>query len=69
MDELVNLVSEKASISDSQAAMAVKTVMDFLNDKLPAPLGDQVKNALEGDTSANAVRELADGLGGLFSNK
>ena len=35
MDELVNLVSEKASISDSQAAMAVKTVMDFLNDKHP----------------------------------
>ena len=39
MDELVKLVTEKAGISESQAKKAVATVIDFLNDRLPAPIG------------------------------
>jgi len=69
MDELVNLVSKKAGISDSQAKMAVETVMDFLNDKLPTPLDGQVKRALEGGISVDSVEGLPEGLGALFSNK
>ncbi len=69
MDELVNLVSKKAGISDSQAKTAIETVMDFLNDKLPAPLDDQVKKALEGGMSVDSVEGFPEGLRALFGNK
>ena len=67
MDELIKQVSQKANISPDQAKQAVETVLAFLQDKLPAPLADQVKAALGGqavDTSA-----VTNTLGGLFGGK
>jgi uncharacterized protein (DUF2267 family) len=67
MDELIKQVTQKANISPDQAKQAVDTVLDFLKDKLPAPVVDQIKAALSGQqVDASAV---TNALGGLFGGK
>jgi uncharacterized protein (DUF2267 family) len=68
MDELIKLVSEKAGISQDQAQQAVKTVMGFLKDKLPAPIAGQVESALSGGELPDAGG-LGKKLGGLLGGK
>jgi uncharacterized protein (DUF2267 family) len=62
MDELVKLVSQKAGISEAQARTAVTTVVNFLKEKLPAPLGGQLEALLSSGG-------LPKDLGGLFGKK
>ncbi len=67
MDELINDVAKRANISPEQAKTAVNTVLDFMKDKLPAPVVDQIKAALSGQqVDASAV---TNALGGLFGGK
>lgn len=55
MDELINLVMQKTGIPQESAETAVETVLGFVKDKLPEPLGSQLDALLEGE-----------GLGGLL---
>jgi nucleoid DNA-binding protein len=67
MDELIKQVTQKANVSPDQAKQAVDTVLDFLKDKLPAPVVDQIKAALSGQpVDASAV---TNALGGLFGGQ
>jgi hypothetical protein len=69
MDELVDMVAEKAGISKSQARKAVDTVIDFLNDKLPPPIGGKLDDYAKGNVSQDTLDQITKGLGGLFGNK
>jgi hypothetical protein len=80
MDELITLVSQKTGLPKEQAQVAVTTVLDFLKQKLPAPVAAQVETVLTGKGTLGAVASaLDDGkldandatnlLGGLFSRK
>ncbi|KYF80295.1 hypothetical protein BE11_11370 [Sorangium cellulosum] len=72
MDELVRQVAEKVGISEDKARMAVETVVNFLKEKLPAPLAAHVDTALGAAAPAIAnldVGSLAGSLGGLFGKK
>ncbi len=69
MDELVETVAEKAGISEAQAKKAVATVIDFLNDKLPPPIGGNLDDFVKGDVSKDTMNQLTKGLGGLFGKK
>ena len=60
MENLIKMVSEKTGISDSQAKVAVETVVSFLKDKMPAGIGGQVESFIKGGT--NPVGDLAGGL-------
>lgn len=68
MNELVELVAGKAGIPTQQAKMAVDAVMDFLNTRLPAPVANQVRQALSGGSMINdqTLKQAGDMLGGLF---
>lgn len=68
MEKIVNMVAEKAGISPSQAETAVRTVANFLKDKLPAGLAGQVDNYLKGDDSPNSdpTSGMAGKIGGMF---
>ena len=66
MDEIVELVVKKTGISENQAEVAVKTVVDFLKDKLPEPLAGQVDGFLAGDVAQDSMDDIVKGLGGLF---
>ncbi len=59
MDELVKLVSQKAGISEDQARQAVTVVINFLKERLPAPIAAQVDGVINNPGIAGA-------LGGLF---
>lgn len=78
MDELIKLVSEKANISAEQAKQAVDSVLGFIKDKLPGPIGEQVTNLLNGagglaGQAGGALGDVAgkagEALGGLFGGK
>jgi len=70
MDELINMVAEKAGLTAEQAKTAVTTVLDFLKQKLPAPLASQIDGLLSGGGDAlKNVTSMAQGLGGMFGKK
>ena len=77
MEELVTLVSTKTGLPKDQAAMAVKTVLDFLKTKLPAPVAAQIDAVLNNSgmvgAAANALddgkidgSDVSNLLGGFF---
>lgn len=69
MDELVGMVAKKAGISESQAKKAVDTVIGFLNDRLPAPIGGHLDDYVEGNISQDTIDQVTKGLGGLLGKK
>ena len=69
MDELIQLVTDKAGISEAQAKTAVATVMDFMKDKLPSPLAGQVEAAMGGEGMASGASDLLKGASSLFGKK
>jgi hypothetical protein len=69
VDELIDLVAKKAGISQTQARKAVNTVIDFLNDKLPPPIGGNLDDYVKGNVSQDTIDQITKGLGGLFGNK
>lgn len=61
MDELVKLVVQKTGISADQAKTAIETVLNFLKQKLPAPLAGQIDGLLSG-----GAPDITKGIGNLF---
>ncbi|MFO7720443.1 MAG: hypothetical protein R6W85_08395 [Gillisia sp.] len=68
MEKIVNMVAEKAGISESQARTAVSTVANFLKDKMPPALASQVDTYLKGEDSKDEGG-IAGKLGGMFGKK
>lgn len=58
MEELVKQVAANTGISEEQARSAVKTVLGFLKDRLPAPIAGQVDNVV--GQGAGAVGDVGD---------
>lgn len=75
MDELIRQITERTGISQAQAQGAAETVLDFVEQKLPAPLAGQVRGLLNSDQAGSAVKQgqqMLDnlgGIGGLFGKK
>lgn len=63
MEELVALVVEKTGVSEEQAGVVVKVVLDFIKGKLPASVAGQLDAVLEGKSDLGSA---ADALGSLF---
>ena len=63
MEEIIKQVVEKTGISEDLAKKAVEVVIDFLKDKLPAPLASQIDSILSGETD---LGDLAKGIGSLL---
>lgn len=68
MEELINLVAEKAGITSEQAKKAVETVVDYAKSKLPEPFASQVEGLLQGNSS-QGLGGLAKGFGSLFGGR
>lgn len=65
MEEIIKLVMQKTGINEEQARGAVTAVIDFLKQKLPAPIAGQIDGVLSGSGVGDALK----GLGGLFGKK
>lgn len=69
METIIKLVSEKAGISQSQATTAVQTVVNFLKDKMPGGMGNQVESFLKGEGAGSfgkTADEFKDKVGNIF---
>ena len=60
MDELVKLITQKTGLSDAQARQVITQVLDYVKQRLPAPVAAQVDAVLSGGMP---------NLGGLFGQK
>lgn len=67
LDELVKAVSEKTGLPADQAKTAAMVVIDFLKQKLPAPIASQIDGLL--GAGGGAVDQAKNMLGGLFGKK
>lgn len=63
MEELIRLVSTKVGISEDQARSAVEIVVNYLKQKLPAPIAGQLDSILGRSGPAGDIQK---GLGDLF---
>lgn len=75
MEELLNTVAEKTGLPLDKAQGAIDAVMDFIKDKLPAPIAGQVEKLVSGggdavggitDKVGDVTGGLTDKLGGMF---
>lgn len=66
---LVKLIQEKTGISEQQAQTALSTVVDFLKEKLPAPIAGQLDAVLGGGGNADQLGAMLGGLGGMLGKK
>ena len=73
MNELINLVTQKAGIPADKAQAAVNTVVGYLKGRLPAPVASQIDSLLAGGGSAGGMAsglgEKVKDLGGMFGGK
>ena len=71
MEALVNLVSEKTGISPELAQKAVDITLNFVKDKLPAPVAEQIDGLIsgEGGEGGGVLGGLAKGLGGMLGKE
>jgi hypothetical protein len=66
MDELlINRVVEKTGLPADRAKAAAESVIGFLKEKLPGPLGGHLDQLLSGG-GGSVVDDLKKGLGGLL---
>lgn len=65
-NDLVQLVVERAGISESQAEKAVEVVLKQLKDRLPAPVASQLDRFLKGDGGGPDLGDVAKQVGGLL---
>lgn len=65
MKELVGKLVSQANIDEATATKVINVVKDFLGDKLPGPIGNQVASALDG-VKGDQVEDALDSVKGLF---
>jgi len=67
MDEIVNLVQQRAGIDEGQARTAVDTVLSFVKDRLPEPMRGQIDGLVSrgGSTGGVGGASGSNPLGGL----
>ena len=71
MDQLVSTITEKTGLPADKVQEVVGMVVDFIADKLPGPIGDQVRGFVDGDGDGESdggglMDQAKKGLGGLL---
>jgi hypothetical protein len=71
IDELVQQISQRAGIPEDKARTAAHAAVEFLDGRLPAPVGGNLKRLLDGGGGAGGggmpdLGDIAGGLGGMF---
>ena len=67
IDELAQQIATRTGIPQAQAAQAAHAAIEFLDGRLPAPVGGNLKRMVEGG-GAGGLGDVAGKLGGLFGN-
>jgi len=67
--DLVQLVAERTGLSQEGARIAVELVLNFVKQKLPAPMAAHLDTMLAGAGAMDQLDDLTKGFGGLFGGK
>lgn len=70
LDELVQQIASRTGIPADKAEMAARTAIEFLDGRLPPPIGGQLGKLVQGGGAGGGgmpdLGNLAGGLGGMF---
>jgi hypothetical protein len=71
MDELVGRIAERVGLPPAQAEAAARAAVEFLDDRLPPPVGGNLAKLVQGGGGGGMpdLGNLAGGLGGMFGGK
>jgi len=68
MDALINMVAQRAGLSEDKARTAVETVVGFLKERAPAGVSGQIDSLVSGG-AGSSIGGAASGLGGMLGHK
>ena len=63
MNELIEQLKSRVGLDDNKAQSAAQTVIDFLKQRLPAPVASHLDNVLAGGAAKGIEGKLGDILG------
>lgn len=72
MDEMVKQIAARTGLPEDKALDAARAAVEFLDGRLPPPVGGHLKSMLAGEGGGGAMGGLgglggaADKLGGMF---
>lgn len=66
MNELIEQLKSRVGLDDSKAHSAAQTVIEFLKQRLSAPVASQLDSVISG---SGGVEGMAEKLGGLLGTK
>lgn len=70
LDELVAQISQRTGLPQDKAQEAARTAVEFLDSRLPAPIGGNLAKLVHGGGAGGGglpdLGDLAGGLGGMF---
>ena len=73
MDELVGRIAERVGLPPAQAEAAARAAVEFLDDRLPPPVGGNLAKLVQGGGAGGGgmpdLGKIAGGLGGMFGGK
>jgi uncharacterized protein (DUF2267 family) len=65
VNELIEQLKSRVGLDDAKARSAAQTVIEFLKQRLPAPVATQLDNAIAGGSAEG----IAGKLGEVFGKK
>jgi hypothetical protein len=66
MDEIVQILQDRAGLSPDQAQEVAKVIVDMIKSKVPSEFQGIVDQYLGGSGDASATSNVVGGLGGLL---
>lgn len=68
--QLIEQISQRVGIPPEKAETAVETVIGYLKEHLPGPVGSQLDKAISGgEGESGGLSQAAQNLGGMFGKK
>jgi len=64
IDEMVDQVASRTGLPKDKALAAAQAAVEFLDSRLPAPIGGQIKPLLHGE--GGGLGSVMGGLGGML---
>lgn len=69
MDQLVQQIAAQTGLPADQAREVVQTVVNYIKEKLPAPIAAQVDGFLNNQAVDDIAQQAISGIGGLFNKQ
>jgi len=65
VNELIEQLKSRVGLDDDKARSAAQTAIEFIKNRLPAPIASQIESALSG----SSMQGVEGALGSMFGKK